>query len=562
MSDADESDGPDDAEEDGLAVTALLRTLDLRRGVRPRARLLLRPLSAIPPLAAGAPPDRLPTLPSLVRDAAGRPRLCPPEPNTDLALCGCGVEVVDGVAALRDLSVSGSPTCLARSSSSVEPVGRSTLGAGALGADGVLRVSYLHAGGGGDEDDGGCSLGSGGDGPRLPRELRSSALVQYADRVDVIAPADNMKAFFKLLHTESAISLAVHRVGNTLVLEGLELDRGALGGSSRGPAKRRGAKGVRPERGGGDRPTGGTQAGVSREEDDGRGSGPVRPAGGGGGGRLQLANKALHSRFLTYSLALEPPRPDGQDSNGGAPGEGPGLEGRRGGKGGGGEGGGGEAGECEKEGFERGRSGEGGGGVGCSSIEGGSSGASDGGENDDSLSDGSEAEEWMPSKRPPHGFLRTLRWQLGDLNVLLGSDTLVFREAAGGVSRLDTSRSADGYASSGVSVALVGAHKGYFCHAPATHTRCQASAGIVARALNIPLLSWLGLRHSPPRCARLPQPFPSAHFCVSPCGTLASRSSSCRGLVSSPRTHPPAKSLSLPLPIPYPSSRAARHALR
>eukprot|EP00966_Prymnesium_polylepis_P181510 4204230-Prymnesium_polylepis.1 len=35
--------------------------------------------------------------------------------------------------------------------------------------------------------------------PGPPRELRSAALTQCGDRVDFIAPADNMKTFFKLL---------------------------------------------------------------------------------------------------------------------------------------------------------------------------------------------------------------------------------------------------------------------------------------------------------------------------------------------------------------------------
>ena len=37
----------------------------------------------------------------------------------------------------------------------------------------------------------------------LPRELRSSNLTQCGDAVDIIAPAENMKTFFKLLHCEA-----------------------------------------------------------------------------------------------------------------------------------------------------------------------------------------------------------------------------------------------------------------------------------------------------------------------------------------------------------------------
>ena len=99
----------------------------------------------------------------------------------------------------------------------------------------------------------------------LPRELRSSNLTQCGDAVDIIAPAENMKTFFKLLHCEAAISLAVHRVGNALVLEGLEA--------------------VPPSRGGGAAMSGGMGGG------------------GRGGGQLTLQHKALHSRFLTYSMS-------------------------------------------------------------------------------------------------------------------------------------------------------------------------------------------------------------------------------------------------------------------
>ena len=56
----------------------------------------------------------------------------------------------------------------------------------------------------------------------LPRELRSSHLTVCGDRVDFIAPAENMKSIFKALHCDGAISIAVHRVGNSLILEGLE----------------------------------------------------------------------------------------------------------------------------------------------------------------------------------------------------------------------------------------------------------------------------------------------------------------------------------------------------
>ena len=47
----------------------------------------------------------------------------------------------------------------------------------------------------------------------IHRELRCANLAQCADKVDFIAPAENMRRFFRLLHDDSAISLAVHRRG-------------------------------------------------------------------------------------------------------------------------------------------------------------------------------------------------------------------------------------------------------------------------------------------------------------------------------------------------------------
>ena len=138
----------------------------------------------------------------------------------------------------------------------------------------------------------------------LPRELRSSNLTQCGDAVDIIAPAENMKTFFKLLHCEAAISLAVHRVGNALVLEGLEA--------------------VPPSRGGG------------------AAMGSGMGGGGRGGGQLTLQHKALHSRFLTYSMsgAVAGDVAGGMEAAAG-------RGGGRGGKGGGGRGGKGGAAEAE-----------------------------------------------------------------------------------------------------------------------------------------------------------------------------------------------------------------------
>ena len=104
-----------------------------------------------------------------------------------------------------------------------------------LSKDAVLHTALVEWGGGGGI---GCGAGVGDaavvgafdDSPLgLPRELRSSSLTQCGDHVDFIAPAENMKQFFKLLHTSCAISLAVHRVGDSLVLEGLEAEPWARG---------------------------------------------------------------------------------------------------------------------------------------------------------------------------------------------------------------------------------------------------------------------------------------------------------------------------------------------
>jgi len=365
----------EEEEEEALAVAALLRSLGERRSSRRRATLVLPALD--PP-----EPSLPPSLPRLLAQPARQPLLSPPEPQSQLALAPA-----------------------------VELVGRGTLRAGALGADGVLRVSYLEPSL--DDDEGEeIEVSRAMRAFRPPRELRSASLVQHADRVDVIAPAENMKAFFKLLHTGAAISLAVHCVGNTLVLEGLELDRSSFDGGAANA-------------------TNAAAAGVAAEgREGGEGETPCTPA--TTSGRLQLARKSHHSRFLTYSLALEPPkqRVDAHDK---------------------------EANVAEARNGDEAAAGI---GVGVPTGDIGGEDSESAGESDGWMSEDAEAEEWMPSKRPPQGFLRTLRWQLGDLNVLLGSDTLVFRDgsSAGGVSSLDTSRSADGYASSGVSVALVRAH--------------------------------------------------------------------------------------------------------
>ena len=203
----------------------------------------------------------------------------------------------------------------------------------------------------------------------LPRELRSGSLTQCGDRVDFIAPAENMKAFFKLLHTPNSVSLAVHRVGDSLVLEGLEAEPWKLGGESMA-----------------------TAASPATAQDVTAGS----P--GAAAGALQLHRKALQSRFICYSMGSSSAA-DAQPTAGGA--SDPELQ-------------------LDEE------------------------------EEED---DDEERESWMPPRDPPRGFRRVVRWQLNELSLLLGSDTVVFKSEQGRGS-LDGHNSADGFHSPGFSVAL------------------------------------------------------------------------------------------------------------
>lgn len=57
--------------------------------------------------------------------------------------------------------------------------------------------------------------------------LAVSGLVEYGDEVDVIAPADILKQIFKMPYSKARLSIAVHRVGQTLVLNtGPDVDEG------------------------------------------------------------------------------------------------------------------------------------------------------------------------------------------------------------------------------------------------------------------------------------------------------------------------------------------------
>lgn len=45
-----------------------------------------------------------------------------------------------------------------------------------------------------------------------------SGLVEYGDEVDVIGPADMLKQIFKMPYSKARLSIVVHRIGRTLVL--------------------------------------------------------------------------------------------------------------------------------------------------------------------------------------------------------------------------------------------------------------------------------------------------------------------------------------------------------
>lgn len=48
--------------------------------------------------------------------------------------------------------------------------------------------------------------------------LAVSGLVEYGDEIDVIAPADILKQIFKMPYSKARLSIAVQRIGQTLVL--------------------------------------------------------------------------------------------------------------------------------------------------------------------------------------------------------------------------------------------------------------------------------------------------------------------------------------------------------
>lgn len=48
--------------------------------------------------------------------------------------------------------------------------------------------------------------------------LAVSGLAEYGDEIDVVAPADILKQIFKIPYSKARLSVAVHRIGQALVL--------------------------------------------------------------------------------------------------------------------------------------------------------------------------------------------------------------------------------------------------------------------------------------------------------------------------------------------------------
>ncbi|GAB4844816.1 hypothetical protein Ancab_038204 [Ancistrocladus abbreviatus] len=62
---------------------------------------------------------------------------------------------------------------------------------------------------------------------RKGEALAVSGLVEYGDEIDVIAPADIVKQIFKMPYSKARLSIVVHRIGQTLVLNaGPDVDEG------------------------------------------------------------------------------------------------------------------------------------------------------------------------------------------------------------------------------------------------------------------------------------------------------------------------------------------------
>ena len=395
LSALDDSEDDDDDDERAETLPSLMQRLLRELAVTPPSARMVLPVGP-----GGSPPPHLP-LPAPATIVTATPAAAPPLPPPHLLL-------TKEQAPARPLRMLSKDTHL---QTALVELPRLASGDGELPQLGDL----------------------GGGSMRLPRELRSSSLTQCGDRVDFIAPADNMKQFFKLLHTKGAISLAVHRVGDTLVLEGLEAERWVRGGSGVGGGGGAGAGGAGTA-GGVGAGTAGTAAGAG-------GGGSQEPAmattgGTPAAGALQLHRKSLQSRFVCYSMGTEHPGPTPTGA-GSDEGSGVGKDDADG------------ASACcatDRAAF---------GDASTRAANGrGADGDDDADDDDDDDDDDDEREAWMPPRRPPRGFRRVLYWQLDELSLLLGSDTVIFRSDDQGRSSLDGTNSAAGYHSPGISVAL------------------------------------------------------------------------------------------------------------
>ncbi|KAK2659281.1 hypothetical protein Ddye_005814 [Dipteronia dyeriana] len=89
----------------------------------------------------------------------------------------------------------------------------------------MLPVGTVHSKANGD-----ISLECGAIASNLSRKceaLAVSGLVEYGDEIDVIAPVDILKQIFKIPYSKARVSIAVHRVGQTLVLNtGSDVEEG------------------------------------------------------------------------------------------------------------------------------------------------------------------------------------------------------------------------------------------------------------------------------------------------------------------------------------------------
>lgn len=48
--------------------------------------------------------------------------------------------------------------------------------------------------------------------------LAVSGLTEHGDEIDVVAPTDILKQIFKIPYSKAQLSIAVHRIGDTLIL--------------------------------------------------------------------------------------------------------------------------------------------------------------------------------------------------------------------------------------------------------------------------------------------------------------------------------------------------------